>query len=138
MALREATVYDCEDIAKFANELITKSKYGPILFKDLKLVSAQIPFCINLSDTRMIEKDGKIVGFVSYQTQPWININLGKILYVYIDPDFRHQGLMAEVKEDFEIWAKLRSCNFTMLGITTGADPSDYEQFEVMYMKEIK
>lgn len=138
MALREATIYDCDIIASFANELITKSKYGPILFKDLKLVGAQIPYCISLSDTRVIENNSKIIGFVSFQYLPWLTINVGKILYLYLKPEYRNQGYMKEVKEDFELWAKQRGCHFAILGITTGIEPSDYEKYEVMYMKEIK
>jgi GNAT superfamily N-acetyltransferase len=137
MALRTATLDDCEIIAEFGNELITKSKYGPILFKDFRLVSAEIPYCVELEHTRIIEKDNISVGFVSYQHLPWLTVLVGKIIYIYIKPEFRGQGLMSEVKEDFETWARNLGCNFVMLGITTGVEPSDYEKYEVMYMKEL-
>lgn len=147
MALRVATIEDKELIAEYAAALITTSDFGPMLFKNLVLTPDQIPACVNLDREDLIdltlcyiiENEKEPVGFVSFEKYPWLNIFIGKIAYVYILPEWRGKGLMNDVLDCFEDWAKATKCNFTALGITTGANPinNGYKKYEVMYIKEL-
>lgn len=148
MAIRVATIEDKNLIAEYAAALITTSDFGPLLFKDLVLTPDQIPLCVNLNRDDLKDlticyiitlDNGEPIGFASFEKYPWLNIFIGKIAYVYIRPEHRKRKFMNKVIDTFEEWAEASKCNFTALGITTGADPSNngYKKYEVMYIKEI-
>lgn len=135
MGVRQATAEDIPLITELGNMLIEDSSLGFYLFKGLVLNDELTLQAVNIEDTRIIN-DG--AGFVSYTMAPWLNQTIGKILYIYLIPEWRDKGLMREVKQDFEEWAKNKGCTFTMLGITNGVEPEDYIKFEEVYMKEVK
>ena len=137
--IRVATETDFPVVKELVQGLIRDSIYGKF-FKGYELT----PFMFNQYTLNPLEKLCLMIedtkGFAMFDLVPWPYIDkevkFARLSFIYIDPEYRGKGLMNDVLEAFEYWAKSVGAAYCAVG--TKAPKRGYKKSETMYIKEIK
>jgi len=101
-------------------------------------IKAFLDFQISAIPSIVAESEGKVVGAISFIIVPSDykkDLLIGKKIVVFVDPDYRNQGIGKELISKAESVCQKAGCK--KFYFTASKAPSDYIPGDVEYMKEL-
>ena len=150
ISIREAKDEDVYELSLFCRKLYRKAGYDIAGSFDVKKVATFME--VNLANpaflTRVVEKDGNIVGFAAYQIteNPFSQTLIGSEIFFFLDPEASDGKTFLLLLKEYEEWCKKNGCVSCKFGVIP-LENSDriekilskkkFKRAEIAYIKEI-